>query len=248
MAARTMPKFVVYLIFKLEKRLVKGVDFVITAEDTYNDYFKSLGCNSIISILNCKDIATNRYTSPKTEVFTIIYIGVLNRSRFFPENLEVIGNIPNVKFIIAGKKENIYYEIEKLSKKYNNIKFIGSVPYNHVIPYTMNSNLVLCMIKPDDINNRIATANKQFEAMVCGRPIICTKGTRSGKITEHEDCGLVVDYDKTSLKEAIIKLRDSPSLCKKFGKNALKAAINKYNWRLQEKKLLSVYEKLLNII
>ncbi len=244
MAARTMPQFIVYLIFKLEKKLVKYVDYLITAEVTYNDYFKSLGCNSIITILNCKDLIIKNYKSPKTEIFTIIYIGVLNRSRFFPESLEVIGNIANVKFIIAGKKENIYQEIEKISKKYSNIYFIGSVPYNQVIPYTLDANLVLCMIKPDDINNKIATANKQFEAMVCGRPIICTKGTRSGEITEQENCGLVIAYDKTSLKNAVIRLRDSPEFCDKLGRNALKAAINKYNWRIEEKKLLNLYKKI----
>jgi len=101
------------------------------------------------------------------------------------------------------------------------------------------------MINPNDINNKIATANKQFEAMVCGRPIICTKGTRSGEITRNEDCGLVVDYTKEALSEAIIKLRDSPGLCEKLGRNALKAAINKYNWEIEEKKLIGkVYGKI----
>ena len=155
----------------------------------------------------------------------------------------MIGNIENVKFIIAGKKENIYYEIENISENYENIKFLGSIPYHQVIPYTMDANLVLCMIKPDDINNKIATANKQFEAMVCGRPIICTKGTRSGEITEEEKCGLVVDYNREALRDSIIRLHDSPELCEKLGRNALKAAITKYNWKIEEKKLLKLYEK-----
>jgi len=47
MIARNLPKFIVNYSFKMEKKLVKNVDFVITAEETYNDYFKSLGCKSI---------------------------------------------------------------------------------------------------------------------------------------------------------------------------------------------------------
>jgi len=244
MIARNLPKFIVNYAFNMEKKLVKNVDFVITAEETYNDYFKSLGCNSIVTILNCKDIIEEKYQHPINEIFTIVYIGILNQSRFFPENLEVIGNMEDVKFIIAGKKENMYDDIEKLSKKYDNIEFLGAIPFHKVIPYTFKANVVLCMINPDDINNRIASANKQFEAMVCGRAIICTKGVRSGEITAKEKCGLVVNYSKDSLREAIVKLRDSPELCEKFGRNALNAAIGKYNWGTELKKLLNLYKKI----
>ena len=87
MIGRTMPKFVVNYAFKMEKKLVKLVDHVITAEDSYVDHFKSLGCESIITLLNCKKLLTKEYNPSKNEVFTIMYIGVLNRSRFFPDGL-----------------------------------------------------------------------------------------------------------------------------------------------------------------
>jgi len=244
MVSRTMPKSVVNYAFRMEKKLVKFVDFVIIAEKSYLDYFKSLGCKNIITLLNCKKLLIKKYKKNENKVFTVSYIGVLNRSRFFPESLEAIGNIENVKFLIAGKEENMYEEIKQLSKKYKNIEFLGWIPYDKVIPTTLVSDIVLCMINPEDINNKIASANKQFEAMVCGRPIICTKETRSGEITEDEKCGLVIEYNKKALREAIIKLRDNPKLCKELGKNALKAAIEKYNWELEENKLINLYEKM----
>jgi glycosyltransferase involved in cell wall biosynthesis len=86
--------------------------------------------------------------------------------------------------------------------------------------------------------------NKLFEAMVCGRPIICTKGTYSGELTEVEGIGLAVRYDEQALREAIIRLRDDSDLREKLGRNALKAAIVKYNWQKQEEKLLALYQSL----
>jgi glycosyltransferase involved in cell wall biosynthesis len=100
------------------------------------------------------------------------------------------------------------------------------------------------MVNPDDLNNRIALANKQFEAMVCGRPIICTKGTYSGEITEREELGLAVEHNEEALKQALIKLRDNPTLREKLGRNALKAAVTKYNWQKEEAKLLELYKSL----
>ena len=73
--------------------------------------------------------------------------------------------------------------------------------------------------------------------LTCGRPIICTKGTWAGDLTEQLNCGLTVKYDKESVKEAIIKLRDNPGLCKELGRNALKAAKDRYNWENEEPKL-----------
>ena len=46
------------------------------------------------------------------------------------------------------------------------------------------------------------------------------------------------------LKKAIIKLKESPDLQKEYGKNALKAAIEKFNWNIQEQILLKMYNEI----
>ena len=78
--------------------------------------------------------------------------------------------------------------------------------------------------------------------MVAGRPIIVTKGTRSGQITAEENCGLVIDFNKVALKLAILHLSDHPELCEQLGRNALKAALTKYNWEIDQKKLIEIYD------
>jgi len=244
MIARTMPKIIVKIAFYLEKLLVKHVDNIITVNEPLLNYFRSISSKEITIVMNLKELIIDRYSPTNNEIFTLLYIGVLHRSRMFPELVDIIGEIDNVKLIVAGKKENIFDEVKQRSKRYSNVEFIGSISYDKVLKFTLSADVVLCMINPEDLNNRIALANKQFEAMVCGRPIICTKGTLSGKITEKEKCGLVVEYKKNALKEAIIKLRDNPKICEELGKNALKAAIDKYNWELEEKKLIMLYNKI----
>jgi glycosyltransferase involved in cell wall biosynthesis len=139
------------------------------------NYFRSITNKPITIIMNCKDLISEEYQPPKNDVFTICYIRILNKSRMFPEIVDVIGNMEGIRFVIAGKKENIYEEVKERCKKYNNVEFLGPIPFNEVIPKTLESDVVVCMINPNDLNNRITIANKQFEAMVCGRPIICAK-------------------------------------------------------------------------
>ena len=243
MIARNMPNILVKIVFWMEKRLLRHVDHIITVADTVEEYLKSICDKPITVVMNCKDLIGTTYSFPKTDLFTVSYIGVLHKNRMFPEIVDTIGSIKNVRFIIAGKKENLYEDVKKRCELYDNVEFLGTIPFNEVIPRTLICNVVVCMINPNDKNNRIGLANKQFEAMVCGRPIIVSQGTYAGRMTQDLHCGLTVQYNEASLKQAIVTLRDDKRLCEELGKNALKAAIE-YNWGKQEKKLLDVYESL----
>jgi glycosyltransferase involved in cell wall biosynthesis len=244
MIARDMPSFIVKISFLIEKVMVCKVDHVITVNEPLKDYFKSIvGKKPITIIMNCKDLILNEYVPSRNDVFTICYIGILHKNRMFPEIVDIIGTIHGVKFIIAGKKENLYEIVKNRSKSYSNVEFLGMIPFEEVIPTTLRSDVVVCMINPADSNNKIALANKQFEAMVCGRPIITTEGTYVGDITKNLNCGVVVNYDKESLKKAILELKDNKKLCEKYGKNGLEAAKNNYNWGEQKEKLLDLYQK-----
>ncbi len=248
MIERDVSKLVVKLVFKMEKRLIKHVDRVITVTDPLKKYFEKIGNAPVTTVMNCKDLSSDKYESPKNDVFTVTFISTLHKRRLFPELIDAIGEIPNSRFIIAAKKENmdLYREVEKLSTKYENVTFLGQIPFDQVISKTLNSNVIIDPIDPTTETEKLGIGNKLLEAMACGRPIICTKGTYSGEIAEESQCGLNADYDVDSFKEAVTKLRDDPALCEKLGKNALNASMTKYNWDNEKKKLLKVYKELFN--
>ena len=157
--------------------------------------------------------------------------------------VDAVGELSDVRCIIGGigTPENVR-ALEEKCDPVPNADFIGRVPFDEVIPITKRADAVFLMVNPQDLNNRMGLGNKQFEAMVCGRPIICTKGTYSGELTEQEEVGLTVEYNKEALKQALIKLRDNTELREELGRNALRAATTEYNWQRQEEKLLKLYE------
>ena len=246
MISNDIPQIWANYYLNKEKKLIQYLDGFIIAEDKYADYFKTFTNKELISILNCKKILSKKYFPPKkSSTFTLLFIGRLSSTRFLLELVESVKDLDKVKCIIGGiGKEKFVDKLKQKCKETDNVDFIGPVPLNEVIPMTKKTDAVVCIVNPDVLNNKIATANKQFEAMVCGRPVICTKGTRSGEVTENEKCGIVVDYSIDSLRKGIIKLRDNPKLCLTLGKNALKAAIDKYNWEKQEEKLIKIYEQI----
>lgn len=243
MIEQNMPSIIVHFSFLMEKYLIHFIDTLITADVGYANYFEKLGEKPII-IRNCKDIITETYLPPKNDLFSVIYIGTLSKSRFFPDILSVAKKVNDVIFVIAGKKEALYEQVEDISNSIDNINFLGTIPIKEVIPRTIQSHIVICLFDPTNRLNQIGSPNKLFEAMVCGRPIIASKGTYSGKLVENLEIGLSIDFSKKSLIKAIKKLRDNPKLCEKLGKNALKAALMEYNWQKQKEKLIQVYEYL----
>ncbi|MCK4348924.1 MAG: hypothetical protein KAW47_09940, partial [Thermoplasmatales archaeon] len=112
-----MPKIVVNASFWMEKKLVKWVDRIVTVNEPLENYFKSITNKPITIVMNCKDLISKEYQPPKNDVFTICYIGVLHRSRMFPEIVDIIGSMKGVRFVIAGKKENLYEEVKERCEK-----------------------------------------------------------------------------------------------------------------------------------
>ena len=247
MIARTLPLRIASIFLWLEKRLLTKVDRIINVHEAQTRYFSMITDRPISIIMNCKPLQSREYQTPNDENFTLLYIGVLHKGRAIPMLIQAGKELPGVRCLIGGVGQPGYVQaLKEACSKTSNVTFLGMIPFNEVTPMTMEADCVFFMVNPEDLNNSIALANKQFEAMVCGRPVICTRGTYSGEVTEQEEVGLVVEYTEEALKRAIIKLRDNPSLREKLGRNALEAAITKYNWQKEEVKLLELYKSFQN--
>ncbi len=228
---------------RMENSLLQDVDHIITVNDALRDYYSERFEGDVAVVMNCPEEVLAAYEPPNSDVFTILYVGTLHKSRFVSELVDVVGSIDGVQLKIGGEKE-LYSEIEKKSAEYDNVSFLGTVPLKAVMPLTKESHAIFCMFDPSSRINQVGSPNKIFEAMAMGKPSIVTKGILSGDIVEKEKCGLAVDYDERSLKEAIERLRDDPKLSEELGRNGLKAAQTRYNWKAQEKELLGVMTKL----
>ena len=241
---KDVPRFIVKQTFALEKHLVKQTDHIITVSPPFVDYFTGLTEKPITLIMNCKDLKYTTYAPPQDEIFNLLYIGGMKKRRFFPDIIDIMGNLEGVRLTLAGKTEDLYYQMKEYSTKYDNVTFKGTIPTEEILPLTRSCHATFIIVDPSSNHYQRTLFNKQFESMVCGRPIIVTRGTYAGTMTEDLQCGLTVDYTKDSVTKAIIRLRDNPQLCRSLGEHALQAAKNQYNWKNERKKLHRVYEEL----
>ena len=245
MIDRYLPEFISNYSLRLEKKLLKKVDIVITACKPFKDYFASISDTPIEIVMNCKNLLNKKYKPTNNKIFTVCYFGVFNSTRMFPDVIKILGEIKNIRFLVAGQNESLFEVVKGRCNKFRNIEFLGTLSLEKVISYTFKSDAVLCMIRPIDKNAKIALANKQFEAMVCGRPLIASEDTYIGEMTKKLNCGIIDEFSKDGVIRAVKKLRDNPKLCEELGRNGLKVAIDKYNWAKQEKILVKIYDRLM---
>ncbi len=101
----------------------------------------------------------------------------------------------------------------------------------------------LCII-PQPSNSFIDTTipHKLFEYMALSKPILVSDAKPLKRIVEETNCGSVFkSRDPRSFAEQVIKIFNSNF---DFGKNGRKAVENKYNWKIEEQKLLDLYSKI----
>ena len=97
---------------------------------------------------------------------------------------------------------------------------------------------------PNHINSQ---PNKLFEYMSAGIPVIASNFPLWQQIVEGNKCGLCVDPLNTrAIAEAIDYMVEHPEEAEEMGQNGREAVLEKYNWEIEEQKLLSFYQQVLN--
>jgi glycosyltransferase involved in cell wall biosynthesis len=83
---------------------------------------------------------------------------------------------------------------------------------------------------------------KMFEYMAAGIPVIASNFPLWQEIFSTSECGICVNpLDPKAIGEAIQYLMDHPDEAEQMGRNGRKAVEEKYNWVIEEKKLLDLY-------
>jgi glycosyltransferase involved in cell wall biosynthesis len=241
---RTLRNFLV----SVDKIFLRAAKAVIIVDDSRIEEFAGIPNNKVIVIYNSPPDLLKDLTVPNSKVnsvFYMIYAGTLNRNRLLDTVIRAVISIDGVKLIVAG-----YGEVVKEIKNWavqmpEKIQFVGKISYTEVLERTVRADLLFSFYNPDIPLVKYASSNKLFEAMMCRKPILVGDGTSMADIVERENCGLVVDCNSIDeIRDAIVKLKDNPELCRQLGENGRKAYEQRFSWEIMQKKLISLYDEL----
>lgn len=229
----------------VENALARRLDVVVTATSHIEARFNRAGCRAL---------AINNY--PRLDEFevsesdgekkerAVCYVGGITGVRGIREMVTAIG-LTDAKLLLAGTFSTIALRNEMTALPgWNSVEEFGYVDRGKVSNIINRSSAGLVVLHP--IKNYLDSLPiKMFEYMAAGVPVLASNFPLWKEIIEGNGCGLCVDpLNPVAIAEAIDYLVTHPQEAEQMGRKGQKAVANKYNWAVEEKKLLEFYHSL----
>jgi len=228
-----------------ERYACKNFDYVLAATPYIRDKF--LGFTQSIDVNNypiIEELASDiAWAERKNQV---CYVGVIAKIRGNLENVQAMGYVDEkTSFKLAGMTyEGGFFAELEADDNWGRVNFVGKLGRVGVRELLEESKMGLVTLHPT-INYKDALPVKMFEYMLAGIPVIASDFQILKDIVNEEKCGLCVNpLDAKDIGEAIEYLASHDEEAKEMGIRGKEAVLLKYNWEIEKKKLLEVYEGL----
>jgi glycosyltransferase involved in cell wall biosynthesis len=219
-------------------------DGIITATPFIRDKFLKINPNTL-DINNFPLIGELDAAIPwEDKGEEVCYLGGIAAIRGIREVVQACGFLQSAaRLNLVGKFSE--KEVEDEVKAYpgwariNELGFLNRSGVRDILGRSV-AGLVTFLPLPNHID---AQPNKMFEYMSAGIPVISSNFLLWTEIVKGNKCGLCVDpRNPNAIAGAIDSLVQSSDIAREMGENGRRAILKKYNWSIEEKKLLKFYE------
>ena len=227
-------------VCNLEKKLCYKADLIIITSMKFYDmhYCNFIDKSKFIYIPNVPDLSVFKEYKPKNhnDTFTIGWIGSI-RYKNQMKNLISLSEKCRINLFIAGYEDDTN-EIHNICVNKKNITWFGPYSYERdIVGLYEKCDAIFAVYNANLINERIALPNKLYESVICGLPIIVSKGTYLSEIVNDLKIGVSVDCDNVDeLEEAIHLIKTNYEFYQKnCSKEKERFDLSEYNNSLIEK-------------
>jgi len=237
--------FVSAVFEKYENSVVRRLNGVIAATPVIAARFRKINPNTtdINNFPLLREFPEPDYGVEKEDA--VCYIGGLTRIRGISQAVEAMKFCPEVRLKLAGQFSPASYEQDvRALESFDRTDYLGTLNREEVVDclHRCKAGLVTLLYSPNIVDSQPI---KMFEYMAAGLPVIASHFPLWKQVIESNDCGLCVDPEKPEeIAAAIMQIVQDPGRAQQMGQNGRRAVENRYNWEVEEQKLLAFYEKL----
>jgi glycosyltransferase involved in cell wall biosynthesis len=185
----------------------------------------------------------------------IVYLGGMSPIRGLVEVIEAFSLVakkhPDWELYLVGSfcPKSFEQELRDLAARRGvaaNVRFVAWVPYEEKERLSSQASMGIITYLPYS-NNTSCLPNKLFDYMLVGLPVIASNFPLYREIVEPDHCGLIVDPSQPEgIARAMEYLIEHPQEARQMGECGRRAVLEKYNWEKESKRLLWIYDQVLN--
>jgi glycosyltransferase involved in cell wall biosynthesis len=228
----------------LENRWVRHCDAVVTATAFIRDRFARFHPRAVDV---CNYPSLDELPAPDfnaTRERAACYIGSITAVRGIREKIRMMDGA-SFRLLLGGPfAPPALLEEMKAQPGWKNVEYAGPLSRAQVVDMLRRSAVGLVTMH-NSPNYAEALPVKMFEYMAAGIPVVTNGIPLWKKIAEENHCGVAVDIEDTgAFRSAVEALLNDPQRCMELGKNGRRAVEEKFNWTVEERKLIALYRDL----
>jgi glycosyltransferase involved in cell wall biosynthesis len=245
------------IIRTVERVSVRQCDHVVAVVEESRTRLMSLGVDPArISLVINTPTSARLVDSPRVSgvgvsrgprSLTILYLGLLEWARGIETAIRAIPlvrkRLPQVKLVIvgSGRHEAHFKQVVAQLELQDSVQFLGWLDYTKAIEVIKECDIGLVPHHATESWNT-TIPNKLFDYMSMGKPVIVSNAKPTERIVREESCGLVFeDQNAEDLSRVILELQHE-SVREEMGRNGREAVATKYNWAVDEERLLKALD------
>lgn len=239
----------IYQIY--ESLTLKKYDALIAATPTIKDKLLAINANTF-NINNYPimgELITDVVGNWSSRQHQIGYVGGVSSLRGIGEVVNALElTTSKARLQLVGKFSGTEVEAEVKVKACAGWQYVDELGYlNRAEVALMLSRCVAGLVTFLPLANHTnSQPNKMFEYMSAGIPVVASNFPLWREIVEGSGCGLCVDpLAPKAIAEAIDFIINDPDRARQMGENGQRAVQTRYNWGIEEAKLLKLYAQML---
>jgi glycosyltransferase involved in cell wall biosynthesis len=200
----------------------------------------------VIEIFNYPILRNANLNGARNSNNELVYVGDITDVRGIVqiiEALEYVYSFVRINLIGQFRDPKLLSSVQKLVG-WRKVNYLGYLPLNDAINIIQNSLAGIVLLHPTSAYLE-ALPVKLFDYMSESIPVLASNFPVLKSIVDTEKCGVCVDpFNTKQIAESINFFVDNPGICQKMGEQGRRAVINKYNWKSQERELISFYSQI----
>jgi glycosyltransferase involved in cell wall biosynthesis len=246
---------------KKEHNYLGYADRIIVLSEDFRDEllkkYPEMGPETFVVLPNVPDLSQPEYKServvqnPFKQGFPIIfYYGVIAERRGIFDALRVFNNLVKedfpVNLLLIGpvdkKDKPLFSELTGSELIIDRIHYIPWIESKEFPDYLRICDICIAPFHKNP-QHESGVANKIYDYMLGGKPIIASNCKPQQNLIEKHECGIIFE-NLTEFHDGIIRLLNDKQLREKMGENGKKAILREYHTEVIKENLIRMYKSL----